>query len=256
MLPRISAQLYTLREAAKDDFGAILDRLGEIGYAGVEVAGLPAGFHGMTLQAFADRVAAAGMIISSGHLAELTKDNRNEVLDTQDALGITDVVLAFLPPEDFADEAAVQAAADSLNAANEWVRERGMKLGYHNHFWEFSSQIGTQSAFARLFELLDSDIFAEIDTYWAQVGGANPVDVVKNFGDRAPLLHIKDGPADDPKSPMVAAGAGVIDIKGIAAVSQADWHIVELDHCASDMLEAVADSYTYLTSQELAKGRV
>jgi sugar phosphate isomerase/epimerase len=58
---------------------------------------------------------------------------------------------------------------------------------------------------------LTPDIFFEIDTYWVKVAGQNPPEIVKKFGKRAPLLHIKDGPAkwndslpDDNPDPMVA----------------------------------------------------
>jgi sugar phosphate isomerase/epimerase len=68
-------------------------------------------------------------------------------------------------------------------------------------------------------------------------------------------LHIKDGPADDPASDMTAVGDGVIDVAGIAAASRAAWHVVELDRCATDMLEAVEKSHRFLTEGGFAVGR-
>ena len=40
-----------------------------------------------------------------------------------------------------------------------------------------------------------------------------------------------------------------------AAADQAAWHIVELDHCATDMFEAVEQSYRYLVAEGISKGR-
>ena len=56
---------------------------------------------------------------------------------------------------------------------------------------------------------------------------------------------------------MTAVGAGALDIPAIVATSRgtAEWLIVELDACATDMLTAVKASYQYLTEHELAKGR-
>jgi sugar phosphate isomerase/epimerase len=247
----LSIQLYTLREQAGNGLAPLIRRLGEIGYAGVE----PAGLHDLTPVEFRRYVEEAGMTVSSGHIPLLSTENAAEVLDAQQAMGNDTVVVAFLPPDQFEDEAAIARTAESLNAANEMARARGMTMGYHNHYWEFSNRVGDRSAHAALFQQLDNTVIAEIDTYWAQVGGADPVQVVSELGPRAQLLHIKDGPADDPASDMTAVGDGVIDVAGIAAVSRAAWHVVELDRCATDMLQAVEKSHRFLTEGGFAVGR-
>jgi len=252
MAAGLSVQLYTLRKEAKSlGLGAVVDRLGKIGYAGVE----PAGFGELTPEAFKKRVADAGMVVSSAHVALPDASKTSEALDQQAAIGNDTIVVPFLPPDDFKDESAVKRSADKLNAFNAAVRARGARLGYHNHWWEFGTKIDGKSAHTRLFELLDPSVFAEIDIYWAKVGGANPTDVVKTLGDRARLLHIKDGPADGHESPMVAVGDGVIDIAGVAKASKAKWHIVELDQCATDMFAAVEKSHRFMTKGGYAAGQ-
>jgi sugar phosphate isomerase/epimerase len=104
---------------------------------------------------------------------------------------------------------------------------------------------------------LDPEIFVELDTYWTRVGGRDPVKVVAELGERVRLLHLKDGPADGPKSKMTAVGDGVLDFLAIAAASDTvRWHIVELDACATDMFEAIEKSYRYLVGRGLSRGRV
>ena len=56
-----------------------------------------------------------------------------------------------------------------------------------------------------LFDALDPDVIAEVDIYWAKVGGVDPAALVAELGERAALLHVKDGPAEDPRQAMVAA---------------------------------------------------
>ncbi|MCB0231676.1 MAG: sugar phosphate isomerase/epimerase, partial [Anaerolineae bacterium] len=64
-----------------------------------------------------------------------------------------------------------------------------------------------------------------------------------------------DGPATE-KDPMVAVGQGVMDFPAIIpAATGAQWLIVELDRCATDMMVAVDESYRYLTGEGLAHGR-
>jgi hypothetical protein len=63
---------------------------------------------------------------------------------------------------------------------------------------------------------------------------------------------VKDGPVtkDDP---MTAVGAGRMPVAEIlAACPSAEWHVVELDRCATDVLIAVRDSPTWLTGHGLA----
>jgi len=247
----LSVQLYSLREEAKGGIAPVIERLGRIGYAAVE----PAGFGELTPAAFARCVAGAGMVVSSCHVALPKPADANAVLDQQQGLGNSLIVVPFLPPERFADAASVDKVAAHLNAFNDAVRARGMHLGYHNHWWEFQQQIDGESAHARLFRQLDAAVFAEVDTYWARVGGADPAQVVADLGDRARLLHIKDGPADDPAAAMTAVGDGVIDVEAIARASRAAWHVVELDRCATDMFAAIERSHRYLTTNGYAKGR-
>ena len=79
--------------------------------------------------------------------------------------------------------------------------------------------------------------------------------VLKELGARAPLVHVKDGPCVRDQ-PMQALGEGITDFKALveAGAAHTEWWIVELDRCATDMMEAVEQSYKYLTSEGLAEG--
>ena len=251
--PPISVQLYAVRNEAANDFEGVLKRLGDIGFVGVEVAG----FHDLTPQQYAAIVEDSGLVTSSAHLTDLSPDGLNAMLDKVQEIGCNVAVCAFMPPERFADLDAVNASADALNAANDIARSRGVSLGYHNHWWEFSTSLDGQTAWSALIERLDSTVFAEVDIYWATLGGADPRQVIADLGDRLRLLHVKDGPCDVSESPMVAVGSGTLDIPVIlTSAPTATWHIVELDRCATDMFAALADSHRYLIDSGLSRGRV
>jgi sugar phosphate isomerase/epimerase len=82
------------------------------------------------------------------------------------------------------------------------------------------------------------------------------MNVLTEMGRRVTLLHVKDGPADTPKTDMTAVGQGRMDYETIIpAATATEWLIVELDRCATDMLTAIQDSYTYLTNKGLAYGK-
>lgn len=234
---------------AERGFETVLVEVAAIGYAGVELAGL----NGLTPRQVREHLDRLGLTVAAAHVALPEPDQAQALLDDYATLGATDLVVPYLPPEDFTSAAQVDRAADRLNAFGAAVRARDMTLGYHNHFWEIASRIADETAHARLFRRLDPEIFAEVDTYWTRVGGADPVTVVESFGPRARLLHLKDGPADDPRAPMTALGDGRMAIAPILRASRAAWHIVELDRCATDMLEAVRASHRYLAALGAAR---
>ena len=107
-----------------------------------------------------------------------------------------------------------------------------------------------------MLEFLDKSVLFELDVYWVTTAGANPAAIVTELGTRAPLLHIKDGPCVIGQ-PMTAAGDGKVDIAGVAkaGAKTAEWMIVELDSCATDMLAAVKKSHSYLTTKGFARGK-
>jgi sugar phosphate isomerase/epimerase len=250
--PSISVQLYSLRDEAAKDFEGVLRRLGDVGFVGVELAG----FHDLTPKQYSAIVKESGLVTSSAHLTDLSPDGLNAALDDLQEIGCDVAVCAFLPPERFADLDSIQRSADALNEANDIARARGLSLGYHNHWWEFSTNLDGQTAWSALIDRLDTTVFAELDIYWTTLGGADPRQVIADLGDRLWLLHVKDGPCDAPETPMVAVGSGTLDIPAIlTSAPTAKWHIVELDRCATDMLTAIADSYRYLIDSGLSQGR-
>ena len=244
----IAVQLYSLRDALEHNLEPVFARLAEIGYVGVEPYG---GLDAAQVAALSRRY---GLQIPSAHLAPPLDADERPTLDAADVLGIERIVVPYLPPEHFADLDTIKRTADRLNAASDIARRHGRSLGYHNHWWELNL-IDGKTVLDHLRDQVAPEIFFEIDTYWVKTGGQDPAQVVGSFGVRAPLLHIKDGPADNSNSPMVAVGTGTLDFPAVVGASAANWLIVELDKCASDMMTAIEASYQYLTTQGLAHGR-
>lgn len=248
----ISVQLYSLREECARDIDGVLERLAAIGYRGVE----PFQLHGKTAPAFKARVEALGMKVSSSHYPWANRASVAEVVDAVSGLGLRRAAAGF-GAEDFQDMDAVQRTADTVNGLIDALRPHGIDLFLHNHWWEFERVAG-KLGFQHIAERCP-DVLFEVDTYWAANFGA--VDVaaqVKSVRQRAPLLHIKDGPLVAGAA-HVAVGDGEMDIASVLAAASPDvleWVIVELDACDTDMMTAVERSYRYLTANHLAVGNV
>ncbi len=250
----IAIQLYSVRDALQQDFGGTIHKIAAMGYAGVETAGVFGGTPSDATKLFS----TLGLKVCSMHSALPLGDARNEVIETAQALGTSYIVLPWLPPEQFASVDLIKQSCERLNEASTVAQQYGLTIGYHNHWFE-PAPLGDSFGLEIMRQHLDPAVIFELDTYWIKAGGKDPAAVVRDFGTRAPLLHMKDGPGGSavPGQPMVALGEGALDIPAIVNASggNAQWLIVELDQCATDMLEAVEKSYQYLVNKELGHGR-
>jgi sugar phosphate isomerase/epimerase len=245
----IAVQLYSVREALEVDFASTIRRLADIGYRGVEFAGI----YGASPQSAAALCRDLGLTITSAHLPSLSEDPHISA-ERAAALGIDIVVCAWLPPERFSSLDGIRSVCDELNAAAAAFKALGLRFAYHNHDFEFFSVDGVGIPHEVMRRYLSADVLFEIDSYWVKVGGADPAAVLHELNGRVPLLHLKDGPGVNTE-PMLALGGGFMDIPQVVAASHADWLIVELDRTATDMLEALQESYNYLAEQGIANGR-
>ncbi len=245
MNPQLALQLYTVRDALTADFARTLQQVAAIGYRAVESAFLPAG---MTFPAAAQQINAAGLEIIAAHCELPLDDQQAAVLAQMATLGCRRLIWHGWPQDpEYSTLDGIKRLAARYNAANRVAQTNGYIFGLHNHWWECEPVDG-QLPYQVLLAELDPTIFFELDTYWARTAGLDPAAILRELGDRAPLVHIKDGPAVK-GAVKAAVGDGVMDIPAIAtAATAADYFIVELDDYAGDMLEAVARSYHYLTT--------
>jgi len=239
----IGVQLYSVRRELAQDFKGTLEKIAAMGYDGVELAGLP---QGVTPQVATSLLATLKLAVVSGHFSLPVGENKSKILDDAKALGCK-TIISGKGPNDFKTLDLTRQSCALFNEAAAAAEAAGLRFAIHNHWWEFE-KVEDRVVFDVMREQLDQRVCFEIDTYWVKTGGGDPVKVVKSLGERVPLLHIKDGPCKQGQ-PMVAAGKGTMDFPPILKVAKAEWLIVELDECATDMLEALRDSLTYLKGQ-------
>ena len=244
----LGIQLYTLRDQAAEGLAPVLERVARIGYRALEVALL----HDLGPAELRRTADGLGLEVASLH--GLPFDDAAEgVFDTAEALGASAVVVPALGPPEFESEAAIARSAERLNRAAEAATARSLRLGYHNHFWEWNPLPSGERAFDRLLAALSPEVGIELDVYWAQTAGQEPAAVLRALGSRARWLHLKDGPADVPESAMTAAGEGSVDLAAAVRAAPPDAQaFVELDRCDGDMWQAVEASHAYLTEAGLA----
>jgi sugar phosphate isomerase/epimerase len=233
-------QLYTVREQLAAGRGSTLRQIAAMGYRAVEPFNVLDDTDGLAAD-----LAAAGLVACSVHAAP-TDGQADAVIQAARTLGTDTVIVPYVPPAALAGPDGVATVAAELNAMAARLAPHGLRLGYHNHDFELTTIVRGRPALEVLADALDESVLLEVDTYWAAVGGQDVPALLGRLGDRVRYLHVKDGPVtkDDP---MTAVGAGRMPVAEILAAGRAvEWHVVELDRCATDMMAAVAASLAFL----------
>lgn len=241
---RISLQLYTVRGLMERDLDGTLSAIAGIGYRRVEAAGT----HGRTAREFRDALDRHGLWASSGHIAydQLVTDSA-AVLDDMAILGSQFVVCPWLP-DALRTIDGVKRVAATLNLVGEQARTLGIRLGYHNHEFEFASCDGVA-----LYDLLaaetDADkVHFELDIYWTERSGANSGKIIDEYQERILQIHAKDMGRDGGFADL---GMGEIDYQRLldrttrAAVVE---YIVEHD-ASPDPIGTARTGWGYLIRQ-------
>jgi sugar phosphate isomerase/epimerase len=243
---KLSVQLYTVRELLQEDTAGTLKRIADLGFTQVE----PFAFVSFG-DALARGLADAGLTAPTTHQGFIGSDAA-PVFEAAKALGIETVIDPHVAAERWTQKADIDATAAQLNAAARVAADYGVRVGYHNHAHEIENRIDGVTALEYFAGQLSDDVVLEVDTYWVAVGGEDPVALLKRLGGRVVALHIKDGPATTETKDQVAVGQGSLPVADIIAAAPDALRVIELDDSRGDRFQAIADSYTFLTSKGLA----
>ena len=206
-------QLYTLRDAAKIDLDRTLADIAAIGFTEVEMLMSLKNFnHSPTeVRAMLDK---HGLSAPSTHVGTETLDNVDAFVDEAKILGHKYLILADVPASGRQSLATFAAFADRLNRAGEQARKHDLWIAWHDEADDFKSFGGQQGYDALVARLDPSLVRLQLDTGNAAVGGRDPLDLMKRYGDRYYSFHIKDAPSI-PAEHDVELGKGVVNLAGI-----------------------------------------
>jgi sugar phosphate isomerase/epimerase len=241
----IALQMYTLRDAAQQNFAGTLRAVAEMGYGAVELAGLGP----YTAEALQKELDALGLKVVGGHVAlERMEQDMPAVIAEMQVLGAQYVIVPWLSPQRRPDAAGYKQLAGVLNSLGEQARAAGLQLCYHHHEFELAPQGDTTGLHILHAESDPELVKFELDVYWAKDAGFDPIELIGTFAGRVPLVHLKDRTATDPPT-FAEVGHGTLDIPGIIAAAEhagAQWFIVEQDISQRQPIESVRMSVEYL----------
>lgn len=267
----VALQLYTVRDAMGADFLGTLTQVKEMGYDGVEFAGL-FGYEPQQIKKWCDSL---GLVPISAHvpLADMLADVDKVIADYK-AIGCEYIVVPYVTEERRPGGELFLQMVEEIRSIGQKAKDAGLVLLYHNHDFEFDKLENGQCGLDYLYENVPADLLqTELDQCWVKYAGYDPVEYLQKYADRSPVVHLKDfyksgeqegdpyaliGLNEGEKKENTAfefrpVGYGIQDIPAIIAAAKAagsKWLVVEQDQpsMGKTPLECAQTSMEYLKS--------
>ncbi|WP_274362136.1 sugar phosphate isomerase/epimerase family protein [Paenibacillus thermotolerans] len=245
---KIAAQLYTVRDfcQTEQELESSLRKIKSIGYAAVQLSGIGP-IEPERVKQLCDDNGLSICAIHTGY--DRLKHDLDGVLAENRMYGNRYIGIGGIPSEYRGSGDGYRAFAKEASEIARAVADQGMRFIYHNHHFEFEKFNG-QTGMDILFAESDPHAFHfELDTYWVQAGGANPVDWIRKVTGRMGVVHLKDMAIVDNKQIFAEIGEGNLDWNAIIRACRecgVKWYVVEQDTSLRDPFESLEISYQNL----------
>ncbi|KRE55943.1 sugar phosphate isomerase/epimerase family protein [Paenibacillus sp. Soil750] len=245
MKQKFAIQLHTVRKEFEQDCAGVLRELAAMGWAGVQTAQL----YNHDPREIAAVLVETGLRVAGMHVDYEQLNNQLDIVISEaEMFNTRDLICPALPPR-LRNEQGFREARSVLNEIAHKGKEKGLRIHYHNHAYEFETLIDGGSALSYMCDTTDgSDIYAEPDVYWVKKSGIDPLYFIQQYPNRIPYIHLKDMTPGD-NSEFTEIGTGIIDFKPILIWGEKhgiEWYVVEQDQCKGSAMDSVAVSYTQL----------
>jgi sugar phosphate isomerase/epimerase len=251
---QLGLQLWSLRAQLLPNLPAGMADVKGLGFTEVESAGT----YGHSAKEFRSLADANGLKIVGAHIPyERMQSDLPGVIAEAKTLGVSYVIVAWVPHKTAFDVEQARAAVANFNAWGAALKAEGMGFGFHTHGYEFRPLPDGTSAFDVMLNETKPDlVFCEMDVFWVVQAGLDPVKLLQKYPGRFKAFHIKDmrkgaqtglyeGHA--PASDNVVVGAGIMDWPAIIAQgrkSGVQYYFIEDE--TSDPMANIPPSITYL----------
>ncbi|UFU07507.1 sugar phosphate isomerase/epimerase family protein [Ruania halotolerans] len=195
--PRLGVQLMTVRsEVDRMGLDRVLQRLAEIGLPNIEISQVPlsdenmAAFERARTDHGVEYAALSGTMEPSGAANPSLVDSYDDVLAHARTLGSERIRIGMLPALALRDADSLLAFCREAEAMARRLADDGIRLSYHNHHIEFARLGGRE-----VLETIRAEaptLWLELDVYWVQRGGHDPVRTLQRFAGVVDLVHLKD----------------------------------------------------------------
>lgn len=207
LLKEVGLQLYSLHEYTEKDFCGTVEKVAQMGYKGVEFAG----YGGLKPEQVVKLLKDNGLTAYGSHIGGLPKTDAELDAEIEMNLAVGSKYL-ICPWQDMETRDDALRFAEVMNRTADRLRPHGLRLGYHNHDFEFKVDQG-EILLDTVLQNVAEDVFVEFDVFWVAYAGHDPLRFIKKYAGRQPLMHLKELAAD--RKANVEIGAGILDFDAI-----------------------------------------
>jgi sugar phosphate isomerase/epimerase len=247
----IALQLYSLRNEMREDMKGSHQLIADWGIKYIEGGGT----YGMELDEYKNFISGLGLsVIAVGADFKQLQENPKAIIDNAKSYGAKYATCFWIPHTNgqFSIK-ETQEAIKVFNEAGKLLKDAGITLCYHPHGYEFQPY-NNGTLFDELLKNAKNYDF-NMDVFWVQMGGGDPLAIMKKYPKKFPLLHLKDRAIGTPGSSdgrgdvetNVVLGTGDVDIHGLikqAKKSGTKYLIIEDE--SSRSVQQIPQSVAYI----------
>ena len=241
----IGLQLYTVRDEMRRSIADTLARVARTGYREVEFAG----YFNTSPAQIRTLLDENGLRAPAAHMSlETLETGWGASVQAAHTVGHTTLVVPWLAPARRRTLDDWRRLATTLNTLGDRARRDGLRIGYHNHDFEFTPLDGSVPFDVLLAETDPALVTMELDVYWTVKSDANPVRYLTDHRGRFTMLHLKDS-AGPPAHAMRDVGAGTIDFAALIARGRAAGvrHLFVEHDAPPDPFASIEASFAHLS---------
>ena len=227
--PRISVQLWSVKDDLAADFQGTLKKLADMGFEGVEFAGNYGSF-AEDPEGLKNFLAGIGLEASGAHVG-FDKFNDENFADTVEFFSKLGARYQIVPYDQRSfDPAAIDAMNAELAVVAKELEKHGLQTGYHNHAPEFGD-FKDSTYWDYIASNTPKNVVLQLDVGWAAVAGKDGAAYIRKYPNRTKTTHFKAGLPEGTKDKVSIIGQDIVDwksvIKAAREVGGTEWFVVE-----------------------------
>ena len=233
----IGVQLFSVRHDCEKDLPGTLKAIKGFGYEAVEFAG----YYGRSAAELRTLLDDNGLRCCGTHIGldTLEGDALQKTVEFNQAIGNKFLIVPWLPEERRKTVADWKKLAAQFDAFADKVAPQGMRVGYHNHNFEFTPIDGT-TPWDLFFGGTKKSVVMQVDTGNCIEGGGDPLAVLKKYPGRPASIHVKE---HSKTRPDAFVGEGDIPWKAVfdalESAGGTEWYIVEYENEKQPAIPAI-----------------
>lgn len=190
----VGIQVYGLRdllENTPENFKDVMQKVKDMGYDGVELAGL----YDLEPEYIKETLAGIGLVPISAHVPFTDMmENLDRIIKDYSTIGVQYLVMPYMAEEYRpANPEGFKTFLPLLNEVGQKVHDAGMVFLYHNHDFEFVKLEDGRWGYDTMLEAIPHDnLMSELDTCWCDIATGEVSKFMHQYTDRMPIVHLKD----------------------------------------------------------------